>query len=231
MCGGGGDDGYAEEQRRREEERERQMKAATDKINELFGVTDGYQYGDPRLRQVAGQNALERKQLYNQTREDILNYFRNELDRQRQLAMDDLAVSLARRGVSGGSADLAGNAKLSEFYNKNLTDLTNRADLSVADLRAADEKARLNLINNIRSGMDQESAVAGATEALKTNIDRARESALSQQLGNMFDEFRKLYAADQYVTGVNQGKTAAKQRTPFYLKEPGSYAGNVSNLS
>lgn len=174
-----------------------------------YGAKDfgsGYSIGsDPALAQTAYANYLAREAAYDKNRADIMSYFTHGLDEQLQESAQAQTYDLARRGLLKGSEDFQAEAGRTRRYDDALFKLTNQADSSVSGLRSADEQARLNLLGNIRAGMDRESAVAGATAALRNNIDTAANAAYATDFSNLFGDLNDIYKTYNYRTGQNRG--------------------------
>lgn len=237
MCGGGGDGG-AGEIRRQESERNYKTAQATRAVNEIFGIDDsdlyqftdyGYGYSLPNATNQlnrAANNADARESLYGTTTTDIINYLRSQFDEYHADANEEAKYSLARRGLTGGQADINLRNKIMETFDRGVLDITNQADSAVAGLRAADEDARMNLLAQIQNGMDSSTAVSSASGMLKNNVDVARSDAMSQQVANIFNEIDELYTTQQYMNGVNQ-LYYPQQSTGAAIVNPSSYGGSI----
>lgn len=182
-----------------------------------------------RLGTQAERNRIARDELYGTSRGDIMDYYRSELDRQLSDAEAAGRVAAARRGVTGGSGGSAIQQALSDEYARALTDLSGRADMAVSEMKAADEQARLDLISRIRSGMDQESAVAGATSALQSNLELARQNAMAANLDDLLSGAYDVFGRQQYVQGYNTGRGAPGQ-SQRGLPTPGQDDSDVGRI-
>lgn len=178
------------------------------------------------LQDTAAANKAAIDKTYGTTRDDILNYFKNQLNEQRDVANRNVSQQLAQAGLTGGSAQTDVNADLSRTYNDALLGYTNTADTSVNNLKSSDEQARLNLISQITSGMDSASAAAAASAALKNNADLAASSATQAGVGNIFGNFGNLYNASQVGAGQNQAYN--RVMSALGMLNPGSYSGTVT---
>lgn len=191
-----------------------------------YAVTDPDLYGgDPELIVKAQQSAAERARLYDTTAQDIINYFREDLDRDLSEEQRQARFSLARSGLSGSGRDASMNARLLERYNRGLLQAGNVADASVTDMRGLDEQSRMNLINQILAGGDASSAISGATAAMQNNVERARSAAMTQSLGNIFGDMRELYNLGQQRSGRDAAQQQFQRSGAYY--NPQSYTGNV----
>ena len=168
----------------------------------------------------AQKNRQVREQLYNQTRQNILSYFQDALDKQRQEEEARLRVLLARRGLQGSSTGLGVKRKFLDEYNQRLNELTGRAEAMTNDLRTADEQARVDLISRIQAGMDKASALAAANQALANNANRVLSQAMATDLGDLFSSIDKLYGKAQEDKARRRGFKDAGG-----LKTPGAYSG------
>lgn len=187
-------------------------------INNLYTAQDagdvygaksfGYGYALPadiNANQTAYENYLAREAAYDKNRSDIMKYFTQGLDEQLMDTTQKQTYDLARRGLLQGSEDLQAEAGRTRRYDDALFKLTNEADSSVNNLRGADEQTRLNLLGNIRAGMDRESAVAGATAGLTNNLNTAANAAYATQFTGLFDDLNNIYKNYNYNTGQSRG--------------------------
>jgi hypothetical protein len=168
----------------------------------------GYGYtlaADPAAAQAAYENKLAREAAYDKNRTNIMNYFTHGLNEQLGDTTEQQTYDLARRGLLKGSEDMQAEAGRTRRYDDSLFRLRNEADSSVNKLRSSDETARLNLLGNIRAGMDQQSAVAGATAALNNNVNTASNAAYATQFSGLFDDLNNLYKQGNYNQGQSRG--------------------------
>jgi hypothetical protein len=142
---------------------------------------------------------------YGDARNNIMNFFTHGLDEQLQDSAQEQTYDLARRGLLRGSEEFQAEAGRTERYDDKLLGLTNTADSSIDRLRTSDESSRLGLLQNIRAGMDRESAVAGATNSLTNNLDNATNAAHATQFSGLFNDLNQLYKAGLYTKGTQAG--------------------------
>lgn len=193
MCGGGGD--ASREARRQEEERQRQIRDATQAIDRAFAGRDA-QLSDfvSALRDEFQRDAFEQK---------------DDADRQ-------LKFSLARSGLTGGSAAADAGTQLGEEFTKGLLQGERRAQAGLADLRAADAASRSDLIRLAQGGADVTTAATQAANALRTNLEGARAQGVVQGLGDIFTKTRGLYQRQQEAAERRRGLRDAEIYTdPF----------------
>ncbi len=220
MGGGGGGDPAAES-RRQEEERQARIKAATDEINNIFAN----KVKDASGNWVAGNPANARDTLYADQRSTVYDLNRAEVDRQAKEAERSNRFALARTGLLGGSVDVDSNTELNRRTNEGLLRAGGIADQAAADLRAADEKTRSNLISMAQSGIDTGTASQMALQGLKVNADSVAQQRSGSSIGNLFNDLSQAYLANQ----VNAGRaTGAGYGQQWYgVSAPTQrYAGN-----
>jgi len=109
-----------------------------------------------------------------------------------------------------------------------LFNIGTRADSAVTDIRGSDERARQNLISQILSGMDEQSAITGATSALRQNIDTAKSSALQQTLGDVFGDVASLYNLRTVTDARNQERDKFNNAVRSLGLDPKSYSGTIT---
>jgi len=199
MGGGGGGDPAAES-RRQEEERQARIKAATDEINNIFAN----KVKDASGNWVAGDPANARDTLYADQRKTVYDLNKAEVDRQATDAERTNRFGLARMGLLGGSVDVDSKTELNRRTNEGLLRAGGIADQASADLKAADEKTRSNLISMAQSGIDTGSASTMALNGLKVNADSVAQQRSGSSIGSLFNDLSQAYLANQ----VNAGRAA-----------------------
>lgn len=162
---------------------------------------------------------------YGTARTDILDYFRAELDRQKSEAEQALKMTLAQRGLGGGQASISAGADLMGSYNDGLLEATSRADSAVSRLRESDDTARRNLISQIYSGMDSQTALSSATNQMRANIDATKSETMSQALGDIFGGFADRYKLGQYAQGQAAARNGPPVQTAGATVNPSNYSG------
>lgn len=165
-----------------------------------------------------GNAARSRNQLYDTVRNDTFNFHKQRLDDDRTQAERALRFQLARQGQFGGSLDLDQNSELSKGYNNGLLDVRNLSDAARNDALARDDQTRIDLINRVNAGMDEQSAIASANSQMQSNINQARDNALSQSLGNAFANVALL--KNQY--DFQQGMNDIRNRNNNYFPQTGN---------
>jgi hypothetical protein len=200
MCGGGGGgDGGAEERRRQEEAR---VASAVSQINNIFGV------GNPDAM-------AEREALYGTVKEDAVKKAMTDLDKDKEKAARELNFMLARQGLSGGSADVDQNRQLTDTYQQGILKAANIGDSTANNMRSSDDKTRVNLVNNIRSGLDGGQASQMAYEGMKNNADLARTEANNANLVGFFNNLMNGWNSFQYGQNMNQVIDTGKKQNQF----------------
>ena len=230
--GGGGDGGVAARQAQMKAEQDESIAA----INSVFGRGEGAPiYGtrtvstgptyDPdgniigpgtssQERYITGydtaardKNAAERDKLYGTITSDASARLLSKLGEDRDRAERGTRFQLARQGLMGGSADVDQNANLLDKFNEGSLEAGNAALAAGNTARSADEKTRVNLINNIRNGMSQSDALSASFAALTNNANEARDAALATDIGGFFDDINTMNKERQYQQGVQAAKS------------------------
>ncbi len=114
------------------------------------------------------------------------SFYRNEADRQHDVADRSLRFAMARSGLTGGSASVDANRTLGENYQQGILAADRLAQSAANDLRTADEQARMNLIAQAQSGANLTSGASQAASMLANNLGGARASMRADQLGDLF---------------------------------------------
>jgi hypothetical protein len=173
-------------------ERARQMtiKLGTDKVNSIF---------DDPARQ--GQ--------YDQFLSAIRDFYTADANKQKGVADRNLRFSMARSGLTGGSASVDANRTLGEEYTKGLLDAENKAQGAFEGLKGQDEQSRLNLLSMVRSGMDTTTAASRSGAAMQNNASGAQTEALAGGLGDIFGNTAQVYKTQREAAERRRGITDA----------------------
>lgn len=114
------------------------------------------------------------------------SFYRNELDRQKQVADRSLQFAMARSGLTGGSASVDANRLLGENFQQGVLSADRLAQGAANNLRTADEQARMSLISQAQSGMDMTGGASQAAAALRNNLQGAQAGLKADALGDVF---------------------------------------------
>lgn len=199
MCGSssGGDGGAS----RREAERQAKMDAATAQIDTLFGIEGGNTargYDPSRAK----QNRLGRESLYGTVRSDVIKNFMRDLFEQHRNAGRQRVFSLADRGLTGGSVDIDTGQELQNRLNKGTLAVANKGDAAANEMRSMDGRTRLDILSRIQAGADAGTAMNSAVAEMGNNLNRARDSALGNNLNDFFGDLMFLQRArNDYLSG------------------------------
>jgi len=173
---------------------------------------------------TAGQNAIARQKLYDETRENSRQFYTQQLDEDSEKARREMSFQKARQGITGSSQANDLDTDFSRRRDRGLIDVANRSDMASTQFRTNDEQTRMNLISKIVAGMDQGSAVQNAINTMQTNSAQANEAYKSQRVGNMFTDLLAGYNQGQF----NSGMRSAEQQ---YQNQLGNYFPNGTGSS
>ncbi len=182
MCGGGGDASAAAEQA--EQRRKAQVASSTAAIDKAFAGRGG---------QLDDFVAALREQ------------FTTEAQRQKTDADRNLKFSLARGGLTGGSAAADTGTRLGEQFQRGLLKGERLSQSSLADLTAADEASRLSLIQLAQGGASVTSSAQNAARALQSNNAGAQSKTGLEDLGDIFGDTRELFVQQQEAAARRRG--------------------------
>lgn len=170
------------------------------------GLVDAWVDGDP---------ANSRDQLYADQKSAVYDLNSKEVDRQSGEAEQTNRFGLARNGLAGGSVDIDSNAELDRRTNEGLLRAGGIADQSAADLKAADERTRSNLISMAQSGIDTGSAATMALNGLKVNADSVAAQRSGSTVGSLFNDMGQAYLYNQQNAGSANGFSNPYQKQQF----------------
>lgn len=141
--------------------------------------------------------------------DDYIKAVRERLtgDANRQKAMADrrLRFSMARQGLTGGSAQVDANRTLGEDFSQGLLEAERRAQGAGSDLRSQDEQTRMNLIQLAQSGLDSTTAAQRAGAAMRASADTARGGAFAEGLGDIFGSTADIYRRQEDAAARRKG--------------------------
>ncbi len=117
-----------------------------------------------------------------------LDLNKTALEEQKAESARQLKFALSRSGLRGGSADAGLSNKVQQTYSDQLRTAVAGSDEIAANLRTADEEARLRMLGQVEAGADQDALLAGSADTLRSNIDRANASAKGNIISGAFDD-------------------------------------------
>jgi hypothetical protein len=167
--------------------------AARDRVNRIFGIGDAPTM-DARMSMYRGAAGAAR---------DLNMKYLNE---DKALADSDLHARLAAQGLGGGSVDVEKNADMNREYNNQVVDIGNKTDDMVRQLTAADEQKRLDLLDMISSGMDENSAVNNAYTQINNSMSNAVNNSRGRFVGNTLSNIAQMFGGAAYGAGANSAR-------------------------
>lgn len=173
-----------------EAERQQRMQTATDRVNRVFDSPD---------------RASQLEDFLQAVREN----FRTDADRQKVIADRKLKFSMARNGLTGGSASLDANRTLGEEYTRGILNAEAKAQEAQGELKSQDEASRLSLIGMIRQGLDATTAAQRAGAAMSSNAQIAKGSSMSNGLGDIFGNTASIYKQQTEAAERRRGERVA----------------------
>lgn len=123
----------------------------------------------------------------------LREFYTADANKQKGIVDRNLRFSMARSGLTGGSAAIDANRTVGEDYTKGMLDAENRSQDAAAKLRNQDEQTRLALLGMVRSGMDTTTAATRAGAAMQNNAEGAKTEAMSAGLGDIFGNSAAIY--------------------------------------
>jgi peptidoglycan hydrolase-like amidase len=173
-----------------ETERQSAMADATGRVNAVF---------DSPGREAQQTDFLEA----------LRERYMTDANRQKRVADRNLKFSMARGGLTGGSAAVDANRTLGEEYSEGIVKAESGAQGALGDLKAQDEASRMGILQMIRSGLDATTAASRAGAAMQSNAQVASGRAFGEGLGDMFGNTASLYKTQQEAAERRRGEKAA----------------------
>ena len=206
MCGGGGGgDGGAAERKAAEEARQA---AAIERLNGAF-------------------SGAGRDQIYSKVAQDAKALQTEDLQKDRSLAEREVGFDLARRGLTGGSRQIDVARDIQDQFSRGILAAENNAQGVANSLQQGDERTRVSLINNIRSGMNEADATSAAFNAMSNNANEAENQARGQNIGGFFDSIR---SAAQSRAQTDAYEKAMQRYQTGGGSGGGTYSGSVQRV-
>lgn len=198
----GGSDNASKQAQANEAARQANIANSTTAINNIF-------------------NSPSRTSAYDKLNADTTAYYQRQADQQQQKASRNLTFALARSGQSGGSVQADQGEQLGKDYANATLEAQRRGQAAGANLRAADETQRSNLIAAAQGGLDATTAAQNASSAMRANLETAQSGATANALGDAFGDFSNLYQQSQQAKNLRQGQLYAYNT----VYQPGFGAG------
>jgi len=136
-------------------------------------------------------------------------FYTEDANRQKGVADRNRRFSMARSGLSGGSADTDSNRLLGEEYTRGLLDSERKAQGAYSDLVGRDEASRNDLLAAVRAGMDVNTAASRSAAAMRDNAAAAQSAATVSGLGDIFGSTASLYKSQQDAAARRRGAVDA----------------------
>lgn len=173
-----------------EAERQAAISSATGRVNDVF-------------------DSPERGAQQNDFLQALRDQYMMQADRQKRVADRNLKFSMARGGLTGGSAAVDANRTLGEEYTEGVLGAENRAQGALGDLKSQDEASRMGILQMVRNGMDATTAAQRAGSAMQANAQSTSGRALADGLGEMFGTTSTLYKQQAEAAERRRGEKAA----------------------
>ncbi len=157
-----------------------------------------------------------REGQYKQFSDALRQRYDQQLSLKRKDAERQSRFALARGGLTGGSAAIDAGKILSRESGEATLAAERATQKGVADLTAADEAARTNLISLAQTGNDIGNPAAQAGTLLRANLQNANAADTTDGLGNVFASTAMTYRAQQDAAARRRGlKEAQIYAKPF----------------
>src|SRR5579875_2925032 len=168
--------------------RQAQIAAATQRINSIF-------------------SSPTRQQQYTDLGSSIMDFYTQDANRQRAIANRNLQFSLARSGLTGGSAAADAGNLLNDEYNRGILQAQQKTQSAVAQLQGQDQQTRAQLTQLAQQGLDSTSAASQAAAGMAASIGNAQANAAAQGLGDIFGQTSQLYQQQQQAAALRRQLT------------------------
>lgn len=155
------------------------------------------------IKQGSPTNESVNAPLYDQRRQAAFDLNKGILDDEVSKTREQQKISMFDRGNIGGSADVLERSDITNTYQKGVAEIGSQADRLKNQWLADDESARLNLLAQVDSGMDEATAASNANAAIAAAARRAGADSMGRFVGNLFDTSGQAYQGWRQNQGQN----------------------------
>ena len=167
-----------------------------------------------------------RESLYAGNRNAVLGFNTDKLNKDLSESERQLRFSLGRSGLFAGSEDIAQHGKQRDAYDQGILQSTSLADQSAAGFRSADERTRLDVINQIQGGADTGTALQNAQRGLELSAQNADANSKGNIIGNVFGDAGLIYDSYNQKQGTQDARTKYADPTGAFFSNIGkTYSG------
>jgi hypothetical protein len=145
-------------------------------------------YGNTAPADPYASAADQREKNYSNMENDIINYHRDKLDRERTNSEKQLKFNLARQGLSGSSQDAYDRSELERKYLEGITDVGSKAKAASASARTGYEQAFNRGLQAINSGADATTQITSTLADIGNSMQSALEAGKGASWGGFFDD-------------------------------------------
>lgn len=149
-----------------------------------------------------------RSQQYNDFAKNLSDYYTKQINNQQGVANQQLKFSLARSGLTGGSAAAYAGGVSAKDYNTALLNAQNQVQTGVGALKQSDVSAKDNLIGLAQQGLSTGNAATQASQAMSANLANASSAENPNALGTLFGNTAGIYQNQQTAAAQRKAATA-----------------------
>lgn len=159
-----------------------------------------------RINQI--YDAPERQRQYGDFLGALRNYYTQDVTRQKTVTDRNSKFSLARSGLTGGSAAVDAGRNIGEEFQKGLLTAENRAQSGLSGLKAQDEASRMGLIQLAQSGLDSSAAASRAMANTRGDLSGQLADSTAKGIGDVFAGTTAVYKQQQEAAARRKGQQA-----------------------
>lgn len=152
---------------------------------------------------------------------NLQGQYQTELNRQQALAARNQKFSLARGGLTGGSAAADAGTLLGQETAQGTVAAQQGVESGVAKLQASDEATRQQMIALAQSGGDIGNAAIQTAHSLQANLGNAQQTNIPAGLGDVFSGVTSSISdaknAASLRSGILKGQLYATSKSPGSL--------------
>jgi hypothetical protein len=151
-------------------------------------------------------NSPERQAQYTDFGNALKSYYTGQLNQNKAIADRSLKFSLARSGLTGGSAAVDAGTQSAKEYANGLLQATQNAQGAVQGLKSQDLSMAAGLKSLAANGLSLTQANQLGSAGALTNLENAQTTGQAQSLGDIFGGTAQLVNQQQTAQAARQAR-------------------------
>lgn len=150
----------------------------------------------------------QRQAQYDQFGNNLNQYYTGKVNDQEAVNARNLKFSVARSGLTGGSAAVDANTQLQKDYTQGLLQASQQAQAGKASLQQSDTNAKNQLISLAQQGGNIGTIPQQVSQAQNAALGTAQNYGNANALGNLFSGTAQIYQNEQTAAANRKAQTS-----------------------